>query len=358
MKRLVVNSAILAVLLVASSAYAVQFSFLDSSYVQEIYTGPFVGGPGMAWTASGNFLTRNGSSILEYSPTQNNIHQGTNFHDVIATHTISGLNSGGYGMVKGTDGLIYVNTGSGLQRFDPNSWASPATTLAGTTGGGGGYGITLLSNGKIAYVAGSGTNEVWVYDPSTNTNSATPIYTAAGLIDDIEGGQSGVIALAGQTLSQLIVISNSGSPINIFNTGVHYPDGIAFGDGVTNTSIFTNNNDGTITKYTYGPGYTGTPTTTLIASGYGAYGDLAAVGPDCAFYVYQGENGNTHGSIAGVGTHWDNNVATPEGSVIRIALKSGVCGFNYQLETTPEPGSLFGISAGLVGLVGLIRRKK
>jgi hypothetical protein len=354
MKRLVVNSAILAVLLVTSTAFAVQFSYLDPSYTQEIYTGPLVGGPGMAWTASGNLLTINSSNIIEYSPTQNNIHQGTNIHDVIATHTISGLVNNGAGMVKGTDGLLYINTTFGLQRVDPTNWAAPAVTLAGTVGGGGGYGITLLSNGKIAYVAGGGTNDVYVYDPSGGTN--TWIYSAAGLIDDIEGGQSGVIALAGQALNQLVVISNSGALINTLNT-VHYPDGIAFGDGVTNTSIFTNNNDGTITRYTFGPGYSGTPTATDIASGSGAYGDLASVGPDCAFYVSQFENGNYHGATAGIGTHWDNGVTNAEPSIIRIALKSGECGFNY-IETVPEPGSIFGISAGLVGLVGLIRRKK
>lgn len=74
-------------------ASAVQYPTLDPTYTQEIYTGPLVGGPGMAWTSSNELLTRNGSDILEYSPTQNTTHQGTSLHGVVATHTISGLSS-------------------------------------------------------------------------------------------------------------------------------------------------------------------------------------------------------------------------------------------------------------------------
>ena len=46
MKKQIVSSATLVMLMVAA-AQAVQFSYLDPNYVQEIYTGPLVGGP--AW---------------------------------------------------------------------------------------------------------------------------------------------------------------------------------------------------------------------------------------------------------------------------------------------------------------------
>src|SRR5215210_4355471 len=80
------------VLLGAASAPAVQFSTLNPAYTQEIYAGPVVGLPG-AFTSTGELLGRQSYSqnILEYSLTQNNVHLGTNVHDVVATHTIAGL---------------------------------------------------------------------------------------------------------------------------------------------------------------------------------------------------------------------------------------------------------------------------
>jgi len=349
-KRVVIST-MLAVLLSAAAAQANQFPYLDPAYVQEIYTGPLVGAPG-AWTSGGNLLVKNGSNILEYSLTQNAVHQGTNIHGVIATHSISGLNATGYGITRGLDGYIYTTTGAGLQRFDPNNWAAPAQSLSGTVGGGGGYGITTLPDGRIAYVAGGGTNELYVYNPSTLTN--TLIYTAPSLVDDIEAGPAGVIALAWQSNSGIIIVNSAGALINSFLT-LHYPDGLAFGNGVTSTSLFSNNNDGTISQYVLGPGYTGTPVVTDIATGSGAYGDIAAVGPDCAFYVTQFENGGLNGSTPGIGTHWDNGVTNAEPSIIRIALANGECGFYSTTNEVPEPATL---SLLALGGLALLRRRR
>ena len=95
---------------------------------------------------------------------------------------------------------------------------------------------------------------------------------------------------------------------------------------------------------------------TDIAIGSGAYGDLAEVGPDCAFYVSQAENGGYHGCTPGVGTNWDNGVTTNESSIIRIALKNGDCGF-YHITETPEPTSMMAIGTGMAFLVGRRRRR-
>ncbi|MCC7145135.1 MAG: PEP-CTERM sorting domain-containing protein [Phycisphaeraceae bacterium] len=331
MKASAILSATFGLMFLASAASAAQFSYLDPAYVQEIYTGPLVGGPGMAWTSTNQLLTKDGSNILEYSLTQNAVHQGTPIHNWV-THPIAGLSTTGYGMTNGQDGYIYTTTQVGLQRFNPSNWAAPAQTLAGTVAGTG-YGITTLPDGRIAYCAGPTPSDVYVYDPVGATN--TWIYSAAGLIDDIEASPTGEIALAGQTLSNLIIISSTGSLVNMFSTP-HYPDGLAFGDGAVSNSLFSNNNDGTITQYALGAGYTGVPVITDIATGSGAYGDLAAVGPDCAFYVTQFDNYGYHGSTWGVGTHWDNGVTDNEPSIIRISAKSGECLFAHN-EVVPEP---------------------
>ena len=353
--RLKILAVLSAALFFTPAAHAVQFDVLASGFTQEIFTTPLTPGgeSGMAWTTSGNLLTRNGSSIVEYSLAQNAVHQGTNVHSPITVHPITGLNTSGYGMTKGLDGYIYTPTGSGLQRFDPNNWAAPAQSLAGTAGGAG-YGITTLSDGRIAYSDGSGASNVYVYDPSAATN--TLIYSVAFLIDDIKSGPGGLIALAGQSNSSISIINSSGGLINSFSTP-HYPDGMAFGDGAAASSIFSNNNDGTISEYQLGPGYTGVPVIIDIAqqtlSSGKAYGDLAAVGPDCAFYVTQYPN-NFHGSTPGVGTHWDNcshqqrSFHRPNcrhwrrwSSDLRILSPHDV----------PEPGSLLLLSAGLMALI-------
>ena len=335
----------------ARVASAVQYPTQDPNYVQEIYTGPLVGGPGMAWTYSLNLLTRNGSQILEYSPTQNAVHQGTNIHGVITTHNITGLSNTGYGMTNAPDGYIYAATAFGLQRFDPNNWAAPAQSLAGTVGGQG-YGINVIPDGRIVYSDGVFNSKVYLYDPVAATNTliydtATSAY-GAYLIDDIDTGPNGEIALAGWSSQSIEIILPTGALISSFNTP-HYPDGTAFGAGPYANSLYANNNDGTVTRYDWaGPGWTGAPASfTDIMSGAGSYGDLAAVGPDCAFYVTNFDNGGLHGSTPGVGTNWDNSVTNAEPSITRIALANlsggtdADCGFFSPVETfLPEPGCL------------------
>jgi hypothetical protein len=330
--------------------YAVQYPNLAAGYTQEIYTGPLTGGPGMAWTSSNHLLTRNGSTILEYSPTQNTTYNSTNLHGVIASHPITGLDPGGVGMTNGLDGFIYAISPSGVQRIDPNNWAAPAQTLVGTVGGI--YGITTLPDGRLAYSDGIPGSSVWIADPTLLVNSPVPIYTGTALIDGMVAGPLGNIAITGQDNSTITILTSTGAVVNTFATP-HYPDGLAFSATPTQYTLYSNNNDGTISRYDLGVNFTGVPTITDIAYVSGAYGDLASVGPDCAFYVSQFNQtiAGYHGSVFGVGTHWDDGSTTTEASIIRIGGVSsggGVPGdeecifytpFGHH-EPVPEPASL------------------
>jgi hypothetical protein len=353
----------------ALPARAVQFSYLDPNYSQQIFAAPLTPNEeaGMAWTTNGNLLTRAGNNILEHSLTQNVTVNGTNVHGVTVTHTITGLSTSGIGMTTGFDGKIYTVTGSGLERFDPNNWAAPASLLPGSVGGPG-WGVTTMSNGKIAY---SDSANIYVYDPVALTN--TPIYTSGAQVDDIEASPSGYIVLSGHNNNTLTVITNAGSPVLTFSTatgsGLHAPDGLAFGDSVNADAIFSNNNDGTITKYQLSPGFTSLLSSTDIATNFpqvypvgGAYGDLASVGPDCAFYVTQYNNGGSNGSTLGVGTHWDDGSTTADASIVRISLVDSngleVCGFDSTTETVPEPGTLVLGGLGAMGIWIATQRHK
>ena len=335
--------------LAAAPAMAVQFTYLDPGYVQEIYAGPNVGLPG-AWTSTNEMLARksNVPDILEYSATQNTVYQGTNLHGVTATHTIAGLAMGN-NLTKAKNGFLYLPTTAGLQRVDPNNWATPAVTVTGA--GGPGYGVNSLPNGNIVYAAGGGSNDIRIYNPTSNLDSL--VYTAPTLVDDIETSPTGIIALAGQGNNSIILLNSTGGLIQSFPT-TNFPDGLAFASTATPPALFSNDNMGTITKYDFGLGYASAPTlTTIIASG-GSYGDIATVGPDCAFYVTQFFNSGIHGSAL-FGTHWDNGVTNNDPSIIRIALKDGSCLFDPP-HNVPEPSALALALLACVPVLGRGRR--
>jgi hypothetical protein len=318
--------------------------FVDPNYTSQIYAGP-IGAQGCgAWTLSGHLLLRGSNFITEYDPTLTSVHQGTNVHNVIATHTIANLQPGA-GITNGTDGYLYTVGTGGIQRIDPVTWG-PAVNMPNTVITAG-YSINTLPNGKIVYSDSNPSSNVYVYDPVTQVNNL--IYTAPTLVDDIETGPGGEIALAGQGNSSIIIINSSGGLIKQFNTP-RYPDGLAFGAGPFGNSVYANNNDGTITRYDFGsPGYQGTVTPVDIAltlPGHHGYGDLATVGPDCAFYIGTFDNPSftAHGNTAGIGTNWDNGVSNNENSVVRIGFNdrtgAGGCAFYSLVETfIPEPGS-------------------
>lgn len=335
-------------LLAASRVSAVQFSYLDPAYTQQIYAGPNVGLPG-AWTSSNQMLARksNVPDILEYSATQNTVYQGTNLHGVTATHTIAGLAQGN-NLTKAINGFLYLPTTSGLQRVNPNNWATPATTV--TTASGPGYGVNALPNGNVVYAAGPGSTDIHIYNPSTNTDAL--VFTTPALIDDIETSLTGLIALAGQGNNTITLLNSTGSLIQTFAT-TNFPDGLAFATTASPPALYSNDNKGTITRYDFGLGYTSAPTNvTVIASG-GSYGDIACTG-NCSFYVTQFFNNGLNGS-ASFGTNWDNSVTNNDPSIIKIGSKTG-CLFDPPVGfTVPEPSALVLALSGLA--VVFVRRR-
>jgi hypothetical protein len=348
---------------------AVQFPYMDPLFQQRIYNGPLVGGPAVAWNSAGNMLVRNGSQINVLNLTPNAVHQGTNINGVISTVAVPGLAGSGYGMANCVDGFVYVNTGFGLQRFNPNNLAAPAQNLGGFPGQG--FSITTLPNGKVAYSDTSTTSNVYLYDPSANTHSLIYTMPAGVNVDDMEAGPGGQIALAGQTGPAIHIINQTGGVINSFSTpATSYPDGLAYGAGPFANSIFANNNDGSIIRYDFpSPGYTGSPLAVYIArgagtnnvAGPGSYGDLAAVGPDCAFYVFNANNNGLNFSVSGAGTRWDNGVLTNDPSLTRINLlgltggPDDECGF-FSIFDVPEPSSMIALSAAGAILTRRVRR--
>lgn len=327
----------------ANAALAGQFSTLDPAYTQSFYTGA-AGGLGLTFTQGGQLVVRNdfgaGANVLSvYSTTADTTYQGTSVHSYV-NHTVAGLSTSGRGITTGLDGSLYANSGSGIQRVDTATWT--ATTFAGSHSGA--YGIAVNAAGMIIH---NDSANIWSLNPLTGID--TLLFASGTFIDGIAIASTGEIFLADLGGTRVKVLSATGTLINDVAVS-HGPDGMAFGGG----AAYANNTDGTITKLTFaGPGYTGAVTQQVIASG-GAYGDLATVGPDCAFYVTQ------YGPIGGI--HWDNGASTSDIAVVRVATSDLTCGFEVPpalpppATGAPAPGTLALMGIALLGF-GYTRRK-
>lgn len=341
LKGSLVFSALAALTVVSSPAMAVQFSYLDPGYTQEIYTVPAATGEftlGLAFGSGGNLIVRTdySNTLFEYSLVADTVLNGTNVHSYTA-HSVAGLPSG-RGMTNGIDGYIYANTSSGVARINTATWT--ATMMPGTATGA--YGIGTLPDGRIVH---TNWNDTWVFDPVSGTD--TLIHSGLAT-DGIAISNTGEIFEANLWDNKITVLNSSGAVLNSFPV-THSPDGMAFGGGFA----YANNTDGTITKLSFaGPGYTGAVTESIFASG-GAYGDLGSVGPDGAFYVSQ------YGPIGGI--HWDNGAYTYDTAFVRIAAIGGG-GFTPPPgvnNPVPEPGTLLLVGSGILGLAYYrIRSKK
>jgi len=279
------------------------FHLIDTEFQQDVVTGRDLGGPGIAWTADGRMLRRSGVYINEYGPDQTLNYLGTMVYPVVQRHYVAGLQNLGFGMTNGTDGYIYANTPSGIYRIDTTSWLATHVTNTGYY-----YGIGTLPDGRIVNTA-VGSNQVYIYDPSTGSNQF--LFNEGSFIDDLTTTSDGYIGLASLSRGQVAIINDNGQLVNRVQvrgyTGNGRPDGMAFGNG----SLYTNNTDGSVSRFDFsGPSYTGTATETVVAYS-GRYGDLATVGPDGAFYL------NVSPVIL------DNGVASSGYAVVRLSVPGG-----------------------------------
>lgn len=312
-----------------AGAQAVPFSFLDASYTAKIVGNGQSGLAGIAF-ANGKVLRNDGSNTLYIlDPGSPFNYHGDNLYGVTTKAMDASF---GWGMVVGTDGYLYAQTGSGIRKFDMTTGTS--TVLAGSAAGT--FGMKQTSTGKLAYSGNDG--YLHLYDLSTNTDMTS--YYSGTFNDDLAVSSSNIfIAALGDCTIR--VLDNNGTYINtIHSAGGHCADGTAFGNG----AVFGNNTDGTITRYDFTGDFTTPYTESIIASGKSGYQDFAAAGPDGAFYVTRDCQVYT------------DNFTDCGRNLVRLELVTGG-GFDPGT-VTPEPATVTLMATGLIGLFGVVRRRR
>jgi len=296
----------------ASATATSPFSTLEAGFNQTLYaSGPTSGlFGGVAFAPNGDLwvdgCSSGGGSLHRFSAASTYTQDGNILH---SETTVS--SNAGCGLTNGPNGDLYSNTFNGVAVI--NASTGVASNTIGLPGNA--LGITVdPQTGNLVYVGADCLDQgnsctIYSLNPSTGVSStfATVPAGTATFVDGIAFDPTGNYLFLSDRAPNfsLLILNRSGAVVQQVAM-TSQPDGIAF--HVNPTFVATNNNDGTISQFTFpSGGFADAPTITQLASG-GFRGDLAQVSPtnSCLYVTQEGTN------------FADGTVDTTDNSIVQI----------------------------------------
>ncbi|MEI7464875.1 MAG: VPLPA-CTERM sorting domain-containing protein [Burkholderiales bacterium] len=229
-----------------------------------------------------------------------------------------------------TTGSYYVrDLGYTLNTFLPNS-----VTTTATDGGGSAVSGNKTPGSGLNITWAAGTFSSWLTDQTSGTIAWT---VAAG---------DGLTAAGTSNLSRALVAATGGAPSNITNNVVR--NAVSTSAGVS--GLATQNNDGTSWYDKTGATVIGTFTAN------NGFNGLNSLNTAANLYYYVTTAGTGASTTAANGSTFANSLYT---ATLTLA-SSGVLTYDLQpaVSAVPLPAAAWLMGAGLVGLGGMVRRRK